>query len=54
MFTGTVIADLIATVERVEKAQAEAILPQDLMIADAWLASIDRNQNHNSNLLGVA
>jgi len=54
MFTGTLIEDLIATVERVEKTHPEAILPPDLLIADAWLASIERNHTCNSNLLGVA
>ena len=52
MFTGTLIDDLIATVERAEQAvQAESSVAASL-IADSWFAS---TQEHNdTKLIGVA
>jgi hypothetical protein len=50
MFTGTLIDDLIATVERAEqKAQAEQTAE-----IEAWFASVQENTNYDSNFLGVA
>lgn len=49
-FTGTMIEDLIATVER---AEAKA---QHLEIAEIepWFASVQENANYDPKLLGVA
>jgi hypothetical protein len=50
MFTGTLIEDLIAMVERVErKAQTEEMLE-----VEPWLASNQENASCDSKLLGVA
>jgi hypothetical protein len=50
MFTGTLIEDLIATVERVElRAQAEAL---EMAEVEAWFAS--DQENASAKLLGVA
>jgi hypothetical protein len=52
MFTGTLIEDLIATVERVEqKARAEA---QEMAEMEPWFASNQENVSCDSKLLGVA
>jgi hypothetical protein len=50
MFTGTLIEDLIATVER---AEAKA---QDLEMTEVepWFATVQENANYDSKLLGVA
>jgi hypothetical protein len=50
MFTGTMIEDLIATVERAEaKVQDLA-----MMEIEPWFASVQENANHDSKLFGVA
>ena len=52
MFTGTLIDDLIATVERAEQAiQAQSSVTATL-IADSWFASTQENTDTKS--LGVA
>lgn len=52
MFTGTLIEDLIATVERVElRAQAEA---REMAEVEPWFASGEENPRCDSKLLGVA
>ena len=50
MFTGNLIEDLIATVER---AEAKA---QDLAMTEIepWFASVQENANYDSKLVGVA
>jgi len=49
-FTGTMIEDLIATVER---AEAKA---QDLAMTEVepWLTTVQENANHDSKLLRLA
>lgn len=50
MFTGTLIEDLIATVER-----AEAKTPEfDAAEIEPWFASVQESTNYDSKLLGVA
>jgi hypothetical protein len=49
-FTGTLIEDLIATVERAE-AKAQAM---DSAEIEPWFASVQDNANYDSKLLGVA
>ncbi len=50
MFTGTLIEDLIATVERVQqRTQTEEILE-----VEPWFASSRENPGYESNFLGVA
>ncbi len=52
MFTGTLIEDLIATVERVEqRAQAEA---REMAEIEPWFASREENAGCDTKLLGVA
>jgi hypothetical protein len=64
-FTGTLIEDLIATVERAERrAQSDGALGgEPLMVeslfvesffAEPWFASVQRNRDYNSKFLGVA
>jgi hypothetical protein len=53
MFTGTLIEDLIATVERAEQADqagGSSVVPSQ--IADCWFASTQ--ENTDSKILGVA
>jgi hypothetical protein len=64
-FTGTLIEDLIATVERAERAApsdgalpgepptAESLLVEPLF-AGTWFASVPETQDYNSKLIGVA
>jgi hypothetical protein len=60
MFTGTLIEDLIATVERVEKrarpfeVSAAEFLIAESLIADSWFAQVNENVDHDSKLRGVA
>lgn len=50
MFTGTLIEDLIATVEC-----AEAKTPRfDAAEIEPWFASVQESTNYDSKLLGVA
>jgi len=49
-FTGTLIEDLIATVERAEqRTQSDEVLD-----VEPWLASVQENADYDSKLLGVA
>ena len=49
-FTGTLIEDLIATVERAEqRTQSDEALD-----VEPWLASDQENADYDSKLLGVA
>jgi hypothetical protein len=50
MFTGTLIEDLIATVERVE-AKAQDL---EMTKVEPWFATVQENANYDSKLLGVA
>lgn len=54
MFTGTLIADLIATVERVEQASLDATVVSDSLVADSWFASVQESADYDSQLMGVA
>ncbi|MFZ3265562.1 MAG: hypothetical protein WA172_16265 [Terriglobales bacterium] len=59
MFTGTLIEDLIATVERAEQASSNTMLVADSMVADSlvadsWFASVQESTDYDSKLLGVA
>jgi len=59
-FTGTLIEDLMATVERAEqRAQLGGALPVETsgvetLLAEPWLASLQENTEYNSKFLGVA
>jgi hypothetical protein len=50
MFTGTMIEDLIATVERAE-AKAQGLAMTEI---EPWFASVQENANHDSKCYGVA
>ena len=59
-FTGTLIDDLMATVERAEQRAhldepmfAEASFAETLT-AEPWFASVQENADYDSKLLGVA
>jgi hypothetical protein len=54
MFTGTLIADLIAAVERVEQASSDELAVADSLVADSWFASVQESTDYDSKLLGVA
>lgn len=69
MFTGTLIEDLIATVERAEQASSNTMLLADSIVADSmvadslvanslladsWFASVQERMDCDSKLLGVA
>jgi hypothetical protein len=49
MFTGTMIEDLIATVERAE-AKARNL---EMTEIEPWFASVQENANHDPKLFGV-
>jgi hypothetical protein len=59
-FTGTLIEDLMATVERAEqRAQREVAFlsepgPVEKSIVQPWFATIQHNSDHDSKFLGVA
>ncbi len=64
-FTGTLIEDLIATVERAERAaQSDGALPgESLMVetlvveplfVESWFASVQEARDYNSKFIGVA
>jgi hypothetical protein len=69
-FTGTLIEDLMATVERAErKARAEGALPAEALSVesltaeslgaeslaiDAWLVCTQENRDYDSKFIGVA
>jgi hypothetical protein len=49
-FTGTLIEDLMATVERAEqRAQSDGA-----SVVEPWFASVQENTDYHSKLLGVA
>ena len=50
IYTGTLIEDLIATVERVEAAQLDEPRAAESLVADAWMAIIQEKTNHDSKL----
>ena len=64
-FTGTLIEDLIATVERAERAaQSDGALPDERLMVESllveslvvepWFASVQENRDFDSKLIGVA
>jgi hypothetical protein len=64
-FTGTLIEDLIATVERAEgAAQSDGALPGERLMVESlfvespvvepWFASVQKNRDYNPKFLGVA
>jgi hypothetical protein len=59
-FTGTLIEDLMATVERAEqRAQSDgAFVVESLLVeasvAEPWFASLQENADYDSKFLGVA
>lgn len=69
-FTGTLIEDLIATVERAEgAAQSDRALPGERLMVESllgeslvvepllvgtWFASVQKNRDYNPTFLGVA
>jgi hypothetical protein len=64
-FTGTLIEDLIATVERAERtAQSNRALPGEPLAAESllvgtlvdepWFASVQETRDYDSKLIGVA
>jgi hypothetical protein len=59
-FTGTLIEDLMATVERAEqRAQSDGafVVESSLVetsVAEPWFASVQGNTDYDSKLLGVA
>jgi hypothetical protein len=50
MFTGHLIEELIATVDRVEAATEEV----EMLEIEPWFASTQENLGYESKLLGVA
>jgi hypothetical protein len=50
MFTGNLIEDLIAAVDRVDAGSEDA----DMTEVEPWFASAQDNSNYESKLLGVA
>jgi hypothetical protein len=62
-FTGTLIEDLMATVERAEqRAHSDGALLEPLLVGaaigapllvDPWFASVQQNADYDSKLLGV-
>jgi hypothetical protein len=59
-FSGTLIEDLMATVERAEqRAQSDGALgfeplPVEPLLVEPWFASVQENADYDSKLLGVA
>jgi len=60
IFTGTLIEDLMATVERAERrtqserALVEECLAVEPLMAESWFTSVQKNAEYDSKLLGVA
>jgi len=54
MFTGTLIEDLIATVERADANVPGAALNEIEPNIELLLASVNENANYDPKLLGVA
>jgi hypothetical protein len=54
-FTGTLIDDLMATVERAEqRARSDEPLFAETLTVEPWFASVQENADYDSKLLGVA
>ncbi len=54
-FTGTLIEDLMATVDRAQqRAQTDQPIFAELMVVESWLASGQENTDYDSKFLGVA
>ena len=54
-FTGTLIEDLMVTVERAElRTQQDAALVVETLTLEPWFASVQQNADYDSKLLGVA
>ncbi|MGD0793829.1 MAG: hypothetical protein ABR920_18850 [Terriglobales bacterium] len=59
-FTGTLIEDLMATVERAEqraqsdRALAVESLAVESLVVEPWFASVQENADYDSNFFGVA
>jgi hypothetical protein len=55
MFTGTLIDDLIATVERAEQVvEAREFVIAESLMSDSWFAFVQENAERDSNLIDVA
>jgi hypothetical protein len=55
MFTGTLIDDLIASVERAEQiVEARDFVIAESLMSDSWFASIQENVQSDSKLTEVA
>ncbi len=55
MFTGTLIDDLIATVERAEQiVEARDFVIAESLMSDSWFASVQENAECDSKLTEVA
>ena len=58
MFTGTLIDDLIATVERAEQpaqtVQAGDFVIAESLMSDSWFACVQENAEFDSKLIEVA
>ena len=61
MYTGTLIDDLIATVQRAEREMQVAQVPERVaneipasLLNEAWLAAVEETPSYDSKLLGVA
>ena len=55
MFTGTLIDDLIATVERAEQVvDARDFVIAESLMSDSWFASVQENAEFDSKLIDVA
>ena len=50
MFTGTMIEDLIAMVERAEARARD----REMTEVEPWFASVQESANHDSTIFGVA
>ncbi len=64
-FTGTLIEDLIAAVERAERtAQSDGALPAEPLmvesllveplVVESWFASVQKNRDYDPKFIGVA
>ncbi|MFZ3340649.1 MAG: hypothetical protein WA609_20025 [Terriglobales bacterium] len=55
MFTGTLIDDLIATVERAEQIiEARDFVIAESLMSDSWFACVQENAEYDSKLIEVA
>ena len=55
MFTGTLIDDLIASVERAEQGvEAHDFVIAESLMSDSWFAFVQENGEHDSKLVEVA